>query len=180
MHWSQHKIIFPQFNKIVYHNLIKIKTMNTMTAGAKVRNLTSTTKFDSLSLAENGIVLQYEKNKVSEISYLELEKIYIKIYKLKPIYGFLFVLFPMLFAFLCFEYIQLNIEMSVALLPVIPTIVKINRINRFKRFCLVIVLKDGSVYKKQVARKLKSDTVELINEVKRKCFNHSIWALASA
>lgn len=99
-----------------------------------VNNIKSTTKFDSLTLAENGILLQYEKKKVSEISYFELEKIYIKIYKLKPIYGFLLVLFPTLFAFLCFEYIQLNIEMSVALLTVIPIIVKINRINKLKRF----------------------------------------------
>jgi hypothetical protein len=144
------------------------------------RTLTSTTKFDSLSFANNWIVLQYDKKKVREISFLELEKIYIKIYKLKPFYSFLFVVFPMLFAFLCFEYIQLNIEIAVALLPVIPTIVKINRVNRFKRFGLVIVLKDGSVFEKQLSRKLKSDTVELINEVKRKCFNHTIWALASA
>ena len=154
--------------------------MSTITPKAMAGTLTGNTKFDSLTLAENGIVLQYKKKKVSEISYSELEKIYIKIYKLKPIYGFLLVLFPMLFAFLCFEYIQLNIEMSVALLPVIPTIVKINRINKFKRFGLVIVLKDGSVFKKHVSKNLKSDTVELINMVKRKCLNYNNWALASA
>jgi hypothetical protein len=102
------------------------------------------------------------------------------LYKLKPIYGFLFVLFLILFAFLCFEYIKLNIEMSVALMPIIPTIVKINRIKKFKRFGLVIVLKDGSVFKKHVSKKFKSDAVELINEVKRKRLNYSTWALASA
>jgi hypothetical protein len=145
-----------------------------------VGNTTSTTEFDSLTLAEYGIVLQYKKKKVGEISYSELDKIYIKVYKLKPIYGFLLVLFPMLFAFLCFEYIHLNIEMSVALLPVIPTIVKINRIKKFKRFGLVIALKDSSVFRKHVSKNLKSDTVELIKEVKRKRLNYNNWALASA
>ena len=154
--------------------------MNASTTGAMVRNMTSTIKFDSLTLSENGIVLQNDKKKVSEISYSELDKIYIKVYKLKPMFGFLLVLFPMLFAFLCFEYIQLNIEMSVALLPVIPTIVKINNINKFKRFGLVIVLKDGSVFKKHVSKNLKSDAVELINMVKRKCLNYNNWALVSA
>lgn len=154
--------------------------MNASTTRSIVSNTTSTTKFDSLTLANNGIVLQYEKKKVGEISYSELDKIYIKVYKLKPIYGFLLVLFPMLFAFLCFEYIHLNIEMSVALLPVIPTIVKINRIKKFKRFGLVIVLKDSSVFRKQVSKNLKSDTVELINEVKRKCVHYNTKAFLSA
>jgi len=154
--------------------------MNASTTGARVRNTTSTTKFDSLTLSENGIVLQCKKKKVSEISYSELEKIYIKVYKLKPVYSFLLVLFPMLFAFLCFEYIQLNIEMSVALLPIIPTIVKLNKINRFKSYGLVMVLKDGSVFKKHVSKNLKSDTVELINEVKKKCLHHNYKALKSA
>lgn len=154
--------------------------MNASTTGAMVRNQTSTTKFDSLTLADNGLEIQYKKKKVGEISYSEVEKIYIKIYKLKPIYSFLFVLFPMLFAFLCFEYIQLSIEMSVAMLPVIPTIVKINKINRFKKFGLVIVLKDGSIFKKHVSKNLKCDAVELVNMVKRKCLNYNNWALASA
>jgi hypothetical protein len=154
--------------------------MNASVTRAMVGNTTSTTEFDSLTLANNGIVLQYKKKKVGEISYSELDKIYIKVYKLKPIYGFLLVLFPMLFAFLCFEYIHLNIEMSVALPPVIPTIVKINRIKKFKRFGLVIALKDSSVFRKHVSKNLKSDTIELINEVKRKRLNYNNWALASA
>lgn len=151
--------------------------MNASTAGAMIGNTTSSTKFDSLTLSENGVVLQYKKKKVGEISHSELEKIYIKIHKLKSIYGFLFVFFPMLFAFLCFECLKLNIEMSVALLPVIPTIVKT---NRFQRFGLIMVIKDGSVFKKHVSKKFKSDTVELVNEVKRKRLNYNTWALASA
>ena len=130
------------------------------------RTITSTTKFESLTIAQNGMVLKYEKKKVSEIPFSELDKIYIKVYKLKPIYCFLFVLFPMLFAFLCFEYVKLNIEMSVALMGIIPTILKT---NRFQTFGLVIMLKDGRVFKKQVSKKLKSDTVELINKLKKKC-----------
>ena len=143
--------------------------MSAINIGAMVRNTTSTTKIEKLSLTDEGLVLQFEKKKISKIYFSELDKIYIKVYKLKPIYGFLFFLFSLLFAFLCFEDVKLNIETTVAILPVIPALVKI---NRFKRYGLVIVLKDGRVFKKQVAKKLKSDTVELINLVKRKCLEH--------
>jgi hypothetical protein len=151
--------------------------MNSITTRSGVKIITSTIKFDSLTLVENGTVLKYKKNKVGEISYSELQKIYIKVYKLKPIYGFMLALFPMLFAFLCFEFIKINIEISLALMLVIPTIVKS---NRFQRFGLVIVLKDGSVFKKHISNKFKSDAIELINEVKRKRLNYNNRALASA
>lgn len=136
--------------------------MNATTTGAKVKDTTSTTKFDSLTISDSTVQIQYKKTNISEISYSELEKIYIKVYKLKPIYGSIFVSFPMLLAFLCFEPIQLNVEFYLALLPVIPAFVKI---NRFKRYGLVLVHKDGSVFAKKVPLKLKTDMVELINEV---------------
>lgn len=151
--------------------------MNTTTTGVRVRTLTSSKKFDSLSISDNGIVMQFGKKTVSEISYSQLDKIYIKMYKLRPIYGFLFVFVPLLFVFLCFEYLKLDIEMSVALLPVIPAFVKT---NRFKRFGLLLILKDGSVYEKHISLKSKSDTVELINEVKKKCLKCNAIELASA
>lgn len=94
---------------------LKNHYMNTTTTGAMVRPLTNSNKFDSLTLTDNSILVQFEKKTVSKITYSDFDKIYIKVNKLKPIYGFLLVLFPILFAFLCFEYIQLNIEMSVAL-----------------------------------------------------------------
>lgn len=140
--------------------------MNTTTTTAMVNTITSTTKFENVTLTNDGLVVHFKKKKWSKIYFSELDKIYIKVYKIKPIYGFLLVLIPMVFAFLCFEYLELNIEMSVAFLPVFPAYAKL---NRFKRFGLVLVLKDGSVYKKQISKRVKSDTVELINEVKKRC-----------
>lgn len=139
--------------------------MHAITTGAMPRTIISTTKFETLTIANNGMVLKYKKKKVSEIPFSELDKIYIKVYQLKPIYASIVVVFSILLAFLFFESIKRNIEMFVAILPVIPAFVKS---NRFKRFGLVILLKDGSVFKKHVSKKVKSDTVELINEVKRK------------
>jgi hypothetical protein len=144
--------------------------MNATTAAAMVSSITSTTKIENVTLTDDGLEVQFEKKNLSKIYFSELGKIYIKVYKLKPFYGFLFVLIPMLFAFLCFEHLELNIEMSVNFLPVIPAYIKL---NQFRRFGLVIVLKDGIVYHKNVSKKYKSDTVELINEVKKKCLEQS-------
>ena len=139
--------------------------MNANATGAMATKATSTTKFDNLTLVENGLVLKDRKKQLGEISFSGVDKIYIKVYKLKPIYGSILVSFPMLLMFLCFESIQLNIELYLAFMPVIPAFVKT---NRFKSYGLVIVSKEGNVYRKKLPLKFKSDTVEIINEVKKK------------
>lgn len=151
--------------------------MNANTNGVMARTITSTTKYNSLTLEQNGLILKYGKNKEGKILFSEVDKIYIKMYKLKTLNGFLFGLFPMLLIFLFSEFIKLNIELSMALTPIIPAFVKI---NHFKRFGLIIILKDGSVFRKHVPLKLKGETIELINEVKRKCLYNYTNAYSAA
>ena len=137
--------------------------------GVLATMITSTTKFDCLTVAENGLVLKQGKKQLSQISFSKIDKIYIKVYKPKPIYYNLFVISPMLFAFRFFEFVKLNGEMAMVLFPVIPPLVKTSRFNRYG---LVIVTKEGSVYRKRLPLKLKTDTIEIINEVKRKMVAH--------
>lgn len=125
---------------------------------------TGAIKFGSLALEDHGLTLKFGKKQERKVSFSELDKIYIKVYKLNPAYRYLFILVPFLLAFLFFEYIKLDIEMFVALVPVIPVFAKI---NFYKRYGLVIRLKDGTFYRKKVSKKLKSDHIDLINEVKR-------------
>ena len=145
--------------------------MNANATGVLAKTTTSTSKFDSLTLVENGLVLKNGKKQFHQVSFSAIEKIHIKVYKLKPIYGFLFVMSPMLFAFLCFEFLKLNVEMAMVLLPVIPPLVKTNRFNSYG---LVIVTKKGSVYRKKLPLKLKTDTIEIINEVKKKMVDYNV------
>lgn len=137
--------------------------------GVLATTITSTTKFDNLTVAENGLVLKQGKKQLSQISFSGIDKIYIKVYKPKPIYYYGFVISPMLFAFLCFEFVKLNVEMAMVLFPVIPPLVKTSRFNSYG---LVIVTKEGSIYRKKLPLKLKTDTIEIINEVKRKMIVH--------
>jgi hypothetical protein len=113
------------------------------------KTITKITKIDNLTIAQNGLIVKYLKKPIRQIPFSEVDKIYIKVYKLKPIYGYVLLLVPMLLAFLCFEYVKLNIELSLVLLPVIPSIVKW---NHFKTYGLVLLLKDGSVFTKRCLR----------------------------
>lgn len=127
--------------------------------------ITSTTKFDNLIVTKNGLVLKQGKKQLSQISFSEIDKIYIKIYKPKPIYYHIFIISPMLFAFLCFEFVKFNVEVAMVLFPVIPPLVKTSRLNTYG---LVIVSKEGGVFRKKLSLKLKADTIEIINELKAK------------
>lgn len=134
------------------------------TTGTSAGTVAGGIKFDTLTIVKNGLVLKYGNKQLGSLSFSELDKIYIKVYKLNWAYNYLLLLVPFLLAFLFVEFRQLDIEMFVALVPVIPVFAKI---NFYKRYGLIIRLKDGTFYRKKLLRKLKSDTVDLINDVKR-------------
>lgn len=134
------------------------------TTNTAASTFASAIKFNTLALVGDGLILKFGKTRERKISFSELDKIYIKVYKLNPVYSYLFLLVPFLLGFLYVEYIQLDITLFVALVPVIPVFAKI---NFYKSYKLIIRLEDGTFYRKKVLRKLKSDTVDLINEVKR-------------
>lgn len=129
------------------------------------------TNFNTLMLNDNGIVLGYKKNQKKEISFSDLDKIYIKVYKIKPLCEFVFILFPFLLVFLCVQYIMLKEVVFVALFTVIPVFVKT---HNYKRNGMVIRLKDGTVFRKNVPLKLKSQNVTIINAVKRNWLNYGV------
>ena len=54
--------------------------------------------------------------------------------------------------------------MIMAIFPVIPLLVKT---NYFRRFALIIRLKEGTLFRKNIAQKNKYKTIELLNEVKK-------------
>lgn len=133
--------------------------------------MTVNTNFNTLTLIDNGIVLGYKNNQKKEIQFSELDKIYMKVYKLKPLYEFAFILFPFLLVFLCIQYIMIEKIMFMALFTVIPVFIKT---YRYKRNGLVICLKDGTVFRKSVPLKLKSENVTMVNAVKREWLSYGL------
>lgn len=126
--------------------------------------MAASSTFSKLTLVEKGIVLSFKNGRTREISYSELDKIYIKVYKIKPVYEFMFILFPFLLVFLSFQFIMLEKVVFVAFFSVIPIFVKT---YKYKGYGLEISLKEDTLYRKRLSLKMKSESVTLVNAVKK-------------
>ncbi len=131
--------------------------------------MSSNTKFDDLTLVEHGLILKKGKKKEINISFAELDKIYIKVSKLNPVYEMGFILLPFLLIYLSAQYLSIEKVMFVGLSTVIPVFVKI---NNHKSYGLIVCLKEGSVFKKKVFLKRKEETVSIVNTIRKEQLNH--------
>jgi hypothetical protein len=127
------------------------------------------TKFDDLTVVEHGLILKNGKKKEMEISFSELNSIYVKMYKLKPVYELAFILFPFLLIFLSIQYLALEKLMFLGFFAIVPVFAKI---NNFKSYGLVVCLKDGTVFRKKVSLNLKGEYVSIVNLVRKEQLNH--------
>ena len=132
--------------------------------------MTINTKYDDLTIVEHGLILKNGKKEGREISFSELDKIFIKVYKLKPLYELGFILLPFLLIFLSFQYETLEKVKFVGLASIIPVFVKI---NNYKSYGLIISLKDGTIFRKKVSLNMKAENISIINAVIRERFNYS-------
>lgn len=131
--------------------------------------MSSNTKFEDLTIVEGGLILKKGKKRERKISFSELDKIYLKVSKLNPVYELGFILLPFLLIFLSVQYITIEKVMFVGLTTVIPVFVKI---NNYKSCSLIICLKDGTVFRKKVILKIKEETVSIVNAVRKEQLNH--------
>lgn len=127
------------------------------------------TKFDDLTVVEHGLILKNGKKKEIEIPFSELNSIYVKMYKLKPVYELAFILFPFLLIFLSIQYLELEKLMFVGFFAIVPVFAKI---NNFKSYALVVCLKDGTVFRKKVSLNLKGEYVSIVNTVRKEQLKH--------
>lgn len=133
-----------------------------MTTSKKNSTTTNTTKFDSLKIVQNGLILKHGEKQTSEILFSELDKLYIKVYQSR--YRDASILVPVSLAFLYIEYAQLDIIMFMAIFLLISFLVKT---NYFRRYALVIGIKEGILFRKNISLKTKCNHVELLNAIKR-------------
>lgn len=131
--------------------------------------MNANTKFDDLTIVEQGLILKNGKKKDREISFSELDKIYIKVYKLKPVFELGFILFPFLLIFLSIQYITFEKVMFVGVSTIVPVFVKI---KNYKSYGLMICLKDGAVFRKKVTSNVIGQNISIINAVRKERFNY--------
>ncbi len=126
-------------------------------------------KFKNIAIVEQGLILQHGKKEEWEISFSEIENIFIKVNKLKPICELGIIVLPFLLIFLSVQYFSLEKVMFLGLSAVIPVFVKI---NNYKSYGLRICLKDGTIFRKKLSLQMKHENISIINAVRKEQLNH--------
>ena len=88
------------------------------------------TKFEKITIVEDGLILKYKSKTNKEILFSELDKIYITINKIKPIHTLLISLSAICLAL--FSYLFLKIDI-IPLLVFLSIIVIFFKMNNFKK-----------------------------------------------
>jgi hypothetical protein len=120
------------------------------------------TKFDNLTLVEDGILLSLKNTTQHWVGFSELDKIYLKRHQLNPVFEFVFIVLPFLLIPLSFTYLPFDIAIVLALITIIAVFVTVNNY----RWCrLKICLDDGTSFRKKVPLHSKSENIILVEKV---------------
>ena len=130
----------------------------------------SMNKFTKVTLAKNGLILISEKNK-KEVPISEVDKVYITVDKLSPIYIFSYISLSITFILFSIWYLSLDI---ILIVPSLLVILVSTKLNNYKSYGLAICLKDGDYYKQQVPSELKYDTVEVVSCIRKEIYAFNI------
>lgn len=125
------------------------------------------TKFKTLILVDNGILLGYGDRMEIAVSFSELDRIYIKSHTLNPVIQFIVILLPFLFVTLADEYLPFDLVVLMVFFMVVPIYMKV---HNYKWCQLIVRLKEGTFYRKKVSLDLKSETISVINKVRLEYF----------
>jgi hypothetical protein len=133
-------------------------------------------KFDSLTLVENGLILNNGKKGEKEIPFSELDKIYIKKYKLYPVFEFLFISLPFILTYIVIQYCPSDLVWLASLFTIFPVFMTV---NNYKWFKLKVCLNDGTYFMKTISLHLKSENINIVKNVQTEYYNYKINKLAS-
>ncbi|MEY2868636.1 MAG: hypothetical protein RIR01_1096 [Bacteroidota bacterium] len=131
--------------------------------------MNTNTRIKDVRIVEHGLILLNRKNEKREISFSELDKIYIKVIKLNPIFELGLILAAFTLFFFVIQYITFEKIVFLSLSSVVPFFVKA---TYYKSYGLRICLKDGSVFRKKVPLSLKDKNILFVSEVRRAQLNY--------
>ncbi|MBG6112048.1 hypothetical protein H4V97_001070 [Flavobacterium sp. CG_23.5] len=127
--------------------------------------------FEVLNLEENKLILSSKKIESREILFTELDSIYISVNKFPSFSECV----PLLFSIVIIASFLLYLSLDLILfLPPLIIIVSIAKMTSYKSYELKIRLKNGTCLKKQVPLKLKHETIDIVNEVRKEIYNYKI------
>lgn len=129
-------------------------------------------RFTKIDISSDNLVLGHTNNSNTEILFSDLDKIYIKQYKVPTIFEIILILFVFCIGMIFYlnNYID-AIELFPITLIFIAAIVKM--IN-YKSYDLKVYLKNGNFYIKQIQSKNKYETIDFIHEVRKEITSHEM------
>jgi len=136
----------------------------------------NTTKFDRLTFSENGLLLKYRNKQQIEIPFEEIDKAYIKKYRLNPIVEFLFISFPFILVFMTIQYFASGLLILVSIITILPVLFTV--IN-YKWYRFNVHLKDGTFFSKRVRLDKKTENIIAVSKIQRECLYYNNANLTS-
>lgn len=126
----------------------------------------SKNSFDVIDISDSSIILEFKSKKQIKIKYSELNNICIKNIKISQIQKFISLLvFNMGIVFYIFFNNIINFFILILFFLFFLALVKI---SNYKIYVLHIILNNGSIYKKRIPVKLRTETINIINNIKKK------------
>lgn len=123
--------------------------------------------FKKMTIGEKSLILKFKSKEPKEISFSEINKIYIKVKKVSLKYIILFVGVSssvVLFALWIFGFKLILFS------PLFLILVGVIKLNSYKRYVLKIKLKNGSLVIQPIPLKLKYKIIEDIKKVRKAVF----------
>ena len=117
-----------------------------------------------ITIGEKGLMLKYKNKESKEISFSEINKIYIKVKKVPVKYIMLFVGVSISAVLLLVWIYGFNL---VVLSPSFLILAGVIKLNSYKRYVLKIKLRNGPSVIQTIPLELKYKTIEDINKVRK-------------
>lgn len=133
--------------------------------------MNSNKKIDKIAVENDRLHVFYKAGKKNEILFTELKDIFITANKIKPLYELLIILSSAVITLFTIFYLQASLSLFILSLLMVVLIAKV---NNFLRFETTINLKNGISIKKSVALKLKNETVNFVNDVRKKVYCNEV------
>lgn len=129
------------------------------------------TKIDRIITKDDQLHIFYKTGTKDEILISDLKDIYITVNKINPVYEFLIIIFSVIGTLFAFFYLHAN---PILIISSVLIVVIMAKANNYKRYGIKINLKNGVSLTKRVPLKSKNETIDFVNDVRKKVYNNKI------
>ncbi|WP_338407489.1 hypothetical protein [uncultured Flavobacterium sp.] len=128
-----------------------------------LQKINQNTLFNNLTFSENGLTLTHKNKSKREISFDDVEQIYIKKHKLHPVLECMGIASPFVLVYMAIQYVPFAFEILIALITILSFY---KSIFNFKWYRLCVRLKDGTTYRKKIPLHLKTESITILDKIR--------------